>query len=123
MHKPASQIHPGSADCIIFNEVLHEMPVRERESSFKAMRKALKDDGVLFFIDILAPKGVSDYSRKAGELPALVEFFEKPFGSDLMTMTELKKLFKKTGFGPIKHLEPADNVVVALAYRHRGSRK
>ncbi|MFH1653636.1 MAG: class I SAM-dependent methyltransferase [Pseudomonadota bacterium] len=108
-----SEIKKECADLIILNEVPHEMDAKVRQPVLDACCKALKKDGLLFLVDILAPENAGDYVRPNFLLSSLVQFFEKPWGSKLLTYSELKILIRNAGFSDLTHLVSADDVVVA----------
>ena len=83
----ASNLEKGVADLLILNEVLHEMDPGKRLAALNACRGAIRKDGSLFVLDIVAPETQSDYSRPEFMLSALVQFFESPWGSRLLTRT------------------------------------
>lgn len=109
----ATSLEAEVADLIILNEVLHEMDPDVRLDALKACRAALKADGILFLVDILAPENELHYKEDDFKLSALVQFFEAPWGSRLLSYGELEKLLQKAGFGTIHKLMPADNVIAA----------
>lgn len=109
----AKQLQPRSADFIILNEVLHEMDPAERLDALIACRNCLKKGSYLFLTDILAPHEEVDYINEEYALSALVAFFESPWGSKLLTRSELSDLLRQAGFGSLNHIMTADNIVAA----------
>ena len=109
----ATELGKSVADCIILNEVLHEMAQEKRLAAMKACRSALKSKGVLFLLDIIAPDDNADYSKEEFELSAVVQFFETPWGSKLLTRSELDSLMHEAGFPELHHIAASDNVFAA----------
>jgi SAM-dependent methyltransferase len=107
----ATNLPSGPADCVILNEVLHEMEPAKRQDALMECRSVLKDGGVLFIVDILAPDDENSYARKEYELSALVQFFESPWGSSLLTRGEMRRLLDRAGFGEMSDIVSADNIV------------
>lgn len=109
----ATSLTARDADFVILNEVLHEMEEDKRFDALRAIRASLASGGKLFLVDILAPERPVDYGRPEYQLSALVKFFETPWGSRLLTRSELEGLVSRAGFGGLKHIISADNVIAA----------
>ncbi|MBI4212493.1 MAG: class I SAM-dependent methyltransferase, partial [Deltaproteobacteria bacterium] len=109
----ANELPPDSADCIILNEVLHEIQMSERSSALKAIYDALRPGGLLFLVDVLVPENIFDYSQSEYVPGALCDFFEAPWGSKILTRPEFEKLIPQAGFSSPEYLECSDSLVVA----------
>ncbi len=107
-----SKLEANSADLIILNEVVHEIPKKLRLDVFKSCFKALRRNGSLFLVDILAPDSLTKYQDTMYMLAGLVQFFEFPWGSQLSTRAEIMTLLNTSGFGQFNMLIPEDNVIV-----------
>lgn len=109
----ATKLPSGVADCIILNEVLHEIEPSQRLAALTAIRKALKPGGILFVVDALAPEIPADFTRPEFVPAALCDFFEAPWGSKMATRAEFKDLLFRAGFGEPEFMDFADELFVA----------
>ncbi len=110
----ATQLPTGKADCVILNEVWHEIQPSQRLSALKAIRGALKQDGVLFVVEALVPEDPNEYVKSEYRPAALCDFVEAPWGSKMPTRSEFNALLTEAGFGEPKYIQSSDVVFAAV---------
>lgn len=111
----ATGLPKNVADLVLLVEVLHEIEPGRRPSALRAMRRALKPDGVLFIADGLATHGHTDFSSEMARSVATTAFFEAPWGSKFLTRSELVRLLDEAGFGDLHASSSSEDFIEAYA--------
>lgn len=108
-------IEPGSFDLAFLFLALHEMPVPERPAIVRAIRDALKPDGLLVVVDETYPATVEDAAAPAARTGIHFAYTELLWGSVVPTRDELAGLVADAGFRPEWRpvLQASANVLVA----------
>lgn len=109
----ATKLPASVADIVILNDVLHEMDVSLRLPALRAIHKALKDNGGMFFSDPIAPSVQADNSKDFPKGLAVALFFEQPFGAKILTIPELKQMLTQANFGPLIEIESSVSEITA----------
>lgn len=110
-----TQLKESIADCITMIEVLHEIRPEIRINALEACRRALKADGIFFMIDILAPEDPIAYNSGRRVLSSLIQFFEAPWGSELVNQNQLFCLLKDAGFNNTQTIMDTDEIIALFA--------
>ena len=91
------KLHNSSIDIITMIEVLHEIPVVEREKVFKYCYNILKPGGLLLILDETAPK-LGELMDEKFHLSIQTQYNEMTWGNIVPTKLEQDILLRKTGF-------------------------
>lgn len=105
----ASSLSPHSADVVILNDVLHEMNPDIRLVALKAICKALKKNGGVFFSDPLAPPIDADFKKGVFKTFSITSFFEAPYGAKVYKYSEIDDLIKRAGFNLVIEIGSSEN--------------
>ncbi|MGD9008279.1 MAG: class I SAM-dependent methyltransferase [Desulfobacteraceae bacterium] len=110
-----TKLDASIADCIAMIEVLHEIRVEIRIEALKACWRALKPDGIFFIIDILAPEDPVAYNKGQRILSSLIQFFEAPWGSELVSRNRFYGLLKDAGIDNARTIFETDEIIAVYA--------
>lgn len=113
----ATKLEESIADCIIMIEVLHEIRFEIRTKALNACWRALKPDGIFFIIDILVPEDPIAYNKGQRVLSSLIQFFEAPWGSKLVTQSRFYGLLKDAGINKARKIIETDEIVAVFAIK------
>jgi ubiquinone/menaquinone biosynthesis C-methylase UbiE len=105
------------ADCIAMIEVLHEIRFEIRTQALNACWRALKPDGIFFIIDILAPEDPVAYNKGQRTLSSLIQFFEAPWGSELVSQSSFYGLLKEAGINNAHTIIETDEIIAVFAIK------
>lgn len=103
------------ADCITMIEVLHEIRFDIRTKALNACWRALKPGGILFIIDILVPENPAEYNKGKHVLPSLIQFFEAPWGSKLVSQSRFYDLLKDAGINNAQTIIENNEIIAVFA--------
>ena len=92
------RIEPASFDLAFLFLALHEMPVPERPAIVRAIRNALKPDGLLVVFDETYPATIEDAAAPAARTGIHFAYTELLWGSVVPTQDELAGLVTDAGF-------------------------
>jgi ubiquinone/menaquinone biosynthesis C-methylase UbiE len=112
-----SKLDASIADCIAMIEVLHEIRSEIRTQALNACWRALKPDGILFIIDILAPEDPVAYNKGQRILSSLIQFFEAPWGSELISQSRFFDLLKDAGITNARTIIETDEIIAVFAIK------
>lgn len=115
----ATKLEESIADCIIMIEVLHEIRSEIRTKALNACWRALKPDGIFFIIDILVPEDPIAYNTGQRVLSSLIQFFEAPWGSKLVTQSRFYGLLKDAGINKARKIIETDEIVAVFAIKEQ----
>lgn len=112
-----TKLEKSIADCITMIEVLHEIRFEIRSKALNACWRALKPDGIFFIIDILVPEDPIAYNRGQRVLSSLIQFFEAPWGSKLVTQSRFFGLLKDAGIHNARIIFETDEIIAVFAIK------
>jgi hypothetical protein len=75
----------------------------------------LKPDGIFFIIDILAPEDPVAYNKGQRILSSLIQFFEAPWGSELVSRNRFYGLLKDAGIDNARTIFETDEIIAVYA--------
>jgi ubiquinone/menaquinone biosynthesis C-methylase UbiE len=113
----ATKLDASIADCITMIEVLHEIRVEIRTQALNACWRALKPDGIFFIIDILVPEDPVAYNNGQRVLSSLIQFFEAPWGSELVSRNRFYGLLKDAGINNAQTIIETDEIIGVFAIK------
>ncbi len=112
-----TKLEESIADCITMIEVLHEIRFEIRTKALNACWRALKPDGILLIIDILAPEDPIEYNKGQRILSSLIQFFEAPWGSELVSQSRFFGLLKEAGIHNAQTIIKTDEIIAVFAIK------
>ena len=110
-----TKLEEFTADCIVMIEVLHEIKPDIRIKALKACRRALKPDGIFIIIDMLVPEDPITYNSGQQILSSLIQFFEAPWGSKLVSKKQFYSLLQVAGFKNLQAIIQTDEIIAVFA--------
>jgi ubiquinone/menaquinone biosynthesis C-methylase UbiE len=105
----------GAFDVAIMFEVLHEIPVAQRDGVLVQTFRALKPDGILFVLDETYPSTNADLRRPEYAFAIQTAYNELTWGNVVSTREEQKELLLKAGFRDIDRTLVGGNLTVLTA--------
>jgi ubiquinone/menaquinone biosynthesis C-methylase UbiE len=112
-----TKLDASIADCIAMIEVLHEIRFEIRTQALKASWRALKPDGIFFILDMLVPEDPVAYNKGQRILSSLIQFFEAPWGSELVSQNRFYGLLEDAGINNVQTIIETDEMIAAYAIK------
>jgi ubiquinone/menaquinone biosynthesis C-methylase UbiE len=112
-----TKLNASIADCVTMIEVLHEIRFDIRTQALNKCWRALKPDGILFIIDMLIPEDPMAYNKGKYILSSLIQFFEAPWGSELVSQSRFYGLLKDAGISNARTIIETDEIIAVFAIK------
>lgn len=93
-----ANVVPASFDVAFLFLALHEIPPASRDAVARAIRAALRPDGLLVVVDETYPESVDDAAMPAARMGVHFAYTELLWGSVVPTRVELTRLLEDSGF-------------------------
>jgi ubiquinone/menaquinone biosynthesis C-methylase UbiE len=112
-----TKLEDSIADCIAMIEVLHEIRFEIRTKALNACWRALKPGGIFFIIDMMIPEDPISYNKGQRILSSLIQFFEAPWGSELISQSHFFRLLKDAGIHNTQTIMETDEIIAVFTIK------
>lgn len=96
--------HRAAFDIAILFQTLHEIDDAVRPSVVRALRRALRPEGVLIIVDHTYPETIAELRDPEFKMATNFEWFELLWGNRTQTRSEIDAMLADAGFAPVRWL-------------------